>query len=345
MQVLEQTMPFGKSEDLPFDLYVMDGEGHHELGVKDAINAEWLDFRNKGIGGSDVAAIMGISKYRTPVEVWMEKRGLKEPADLSDKEAVEWGNRLESIVRDKFAETHPELMVMELPASLVSRERPWAHANLDGCVKNGDGEWGVLEIKTVGKNREKDWADGVPDYYLTQVTHYLSVTGWKYAWVAALIGGQHYVEFKVMRDEDDVAMVESAVDTFWNDCVVGGALPQIVGGSTESGALLDLFGAESSEYVQPENANHFDTLVHDYQEAKACEKKYAEQAKRIANDIRAVVGSAKGAVSDVYKVTWVKSASTRFDSKRFAAEHPDMAQGYMVSSLADRGLRVSEVKR
>lgn len=345
MQVLERTMPFGKSENLPFDMYVMDGEGHHELGVKDAINAEWLDFRNKGIGGSDVAAIMGISKYRSPVEVWMEKRGLKEPQDLSDKEAVEWGNRLESIVRDKFAETHPELMVMELPASLVSHNRPWAHANLDGCVKDEHGEWGVLEIKTVGKNREKDWADGVPDYYLTQVTHYLSVTGWKYAWVVALIGGQHYVEFKVMRDEDDVAMVESAVDTFWNDCVVGGALPQIVGGSTESGALLDLFGVESSEYVQPENVNHFDTLVHDYQEAKACEKKYAEQAKRIANDIRAMVGSAKGAVSDVYKVTWVKSASTRFDSKRFAAEHPNMAQGYMVSSLADRGLRVSEVKR
>ena len=176
MQVLEQTMPFGKSENLPFNLYVMDNDD------------EWLDFRSKGIGGSDVAAIMGISKYRSPVEVWMEKRGLKEPADLSDKEAVEWGNRLESIVRDKFAEMHPELMVMELPASLVSHNRPWAHANLDGCVKDEHGDWGVLEIKTVGKNREKDWADGVPDYYLTQVTHYLSVTGWKYAWVAALIG-------------------------------------------------------------------------------------------------------------------------------------------------------------
>lgn len=306
---------------------------------------DWLDFRNRGVGGSDVAAIMGISAYKSPVEVWMEKTGRKQPADLSDKEAVEWGNRLESTIRDKFAEMHPEFIVSEGNATFVSKERPWAHANLDGMVRDANGDWGVLEIKTVGKNREGDWAEGVPDYYLTQVTHYLSVTGWKYAWVAALIGGQHYVEFKVMRDEEDIAMVESAVDTFWNDCVIGGALPQIVGGSTEASALLDLFGADSNEYVQPENVNHFDALVHDYQEAKACEKKYAEQAKRIANDLKATVGSAKGAISDVYKLTWVKSTTTRFDSKRFIAEHPELAKEYMVTSLTDRGVRVSGVQR
>ena len=134
---------------------------------------EWLGFRTKGVGGSDVAAIMGISAYRSPVEVWMEKTGRKQPADLSDKEAVEWGNRLESIIRNKFAEMHPEFIVSESGVTFVSRKRPWAHANLDGMVRDANGDWGVLEIKTVGKNREGDWAEGVPDYYMTQVTHYL----------------------------------------------------------------------------------------------------------------------------------------------------------------------------
>lgn len=330
-QITDYRLPNGEKPE--FDVYQVEGE------------SEWLAFRNEGVGGSDVSSIMGINKYRTPIEVWMEKRGMRELADLSDKEAVEWGNRLESIVREKFSEKHDELSVSESPYSLVSKSRPWAHANLDGKVLDGDGNWGVLEIKTVGKNREGDWKDGVPDYYLTQVTHYLSVTGWSYAWVAALIGGQHYVEYRVERDEDDIAMVDSAVDTFWNDCVKGGSLPQIVGGSSEASAILDMFGAGSDEYVSPENVSHFDTLVHDYQEAKSCERKYAEQAKRIANDIRALVGGAKGAVSDVYKVTWVKSTTTRFDQKRFVAENPELAREYMVASLADRGLRVSGVRR
>lgn len=316
-----------------FEVFEMEGE------------SEWLAFRNDGVGGSEVSAIMGISKYRSPVEVWMEKRGLKEPQDLSDKEAVEWGNRLESIIRDKFSEGHPELGVHESPHTFVDRGRPWAHANLDGMAVDESGNWGVVEIKTVGKNREDDWADGVPDYYLTQVTHYLSVTGWTYAWVAALIGGQHYVEFRVERDEDDIKAVNDAVDTFWKDCVIGGALPQIVGTQTEAGALLDVFGVESTEYAAPEDIRHFDNLVSEYTEAKRCERVYADHAKRIANEIRAAIGSNKGAQSDVYKVTWVKSYASRFDKRRFAQENPDLVEKYTVRYLKDSGLRVRDVSQ
>ena len=316
----------------PFDAYVMDDE------------AEWLEFRKSGVGGSDVAAIMGISSYRSPLEVWMEKTGRKESDDLSGKESVEWGNRLEDIIRVKFRESHPEFNVSEFNASLVCRERPWAHANLDGRIRDKDGNWGILEIKTVGKNRENDWKDGVPDYYLTQVTHYMSVTGWRFAYVAALIGGQHYVEYRVEWDDDDVASVTQAVDSFWREYVEKDVMPQLVGSPSESRALLDMYGVESSEYVTPDNMDHFDTLVHDYQEAKACEKQYAERAKRIANDIRAATGSGKGVISDVYRVTWVKSTATKFDQKRFCEENPELAERYMTAYLRDGGLRISAVK-
>lgn len=319
-------------KDRPFDAYVMDSD------------EEWLDFRKSGVGGSDVAAIMGISSYRSPLEVWMEKTGRKDSDDLSGKESVEWGNRLEDIIRVKFREEHPEFFVSEFKASLVSRERPWAHANLDGRIRTKDGEWGILEIKTVGKNREDDWKHGVPDYYLTQVTHYMSVTGWRFAYVAALIGGQHYVEYRVDWDDGDVSAVVQAVDNFWREYVEKDVMPQLVGLSSESKALLDMYGAGATEYVAPENNDHFDTLVHDYQEAKSCEKKYAEQAKRIANDIRAAAGSNKGVVSDVYRVTWVKSTASRFDQKRFCEEHPELAEQYMTAYLRDGGLRISAVK-
>ena len=321
----------GTDRELPFDTYSMVDDN------------DWLDFRTKGIGGSDVASLMGISKYRTPVEVWLEKRGLRQPEDLSDKEAVEWGVRLEAIVRIKFAEVHPELRVETLAATLVSKSRPWAHANLDGYLIDANGEYGVLEIKTVGKNREKDWATGVPDYYMTQVTHYLSVTGFKYAWVAALIGGQHYVEYRVERDDEDIRLVDESVDLFWNECVLGGNLPEVVGTQNEAKALMDIFGIGSDEYGAPENEVYFNQLVADYQEAKACERMYAERAKKISNDLRAAVGSKKGVESSRYKITWVKSSSSRFEKKRFAEEHPDLMSEYTTTYLKDGGLRVSEV--
>ena len=73
-------------------------------GSPDEVNAKWERARRGGIGGSDVAAIMGISKYRSPYEVWLEKTGRVEPKDISGKQAVEWGNRLEDTVARKFAE-------------------------------------------------------------------------------------------------------------------------------------------------------------------------------------------------------------------------------------------------
>ncbi len=307
-------------------------------------NEEWLALRAEGIGGSDASTILGINKYKSPVELWLERTGRVEPQDLSDNEAVQWGNRLESTVRGHFASLHPEYQVSELFATLISKDRPWAHANLDGVLVDANGEKGVLEIKTAGANRASDWKDGVPDYYLAQVTHYLSVTGWGYAWVAALIGGQQYVEYKVMRDEDDVRMVSEAVDTFWNDYVVKGVMPQIVGTSGESRAMLEAYGMGDG-FVSPENNAHFDKLVAEYQDAKAKEKAYGDVARKMANDIRAMIGSNKGVISDVYKVTWVKSLRSSIDTKRLKAEHPEIVAEYETSSPRDGGLRISGAKK
>lgn len=318
--------------DGPYECYVMDG------------GDDWLNFRSVGIGGSDVSSIMGINRYRSPVEVWLEKTGRAMPDDLSGNEAVEWGNRLEAMVRLKFAEGHPELEVATVDGTLVAKGRDWAHANLDGRVVDESGEWGVLEIKTAGAARSSDWEDGVPDYYLAQVTHYLSVTGWKYAWVAALIGGQHYVEYRVDRDEEDVEAVDATVDTFWHEFVEGDVMPAVIGTESESKALFGTFSGRDG--VAPvENIAHFDRLVEEYRSAKAMEKAAGEQARRAANELRAAVGDHKCAESDVWRVTWVKSTQTKFDAKRFRAEHPDLAPEYDTTSPVDRGLRVSKVKR
>lgn len=312
--------------DAPYDVIVCETDD------------EWHELRSKGIGGSEVSTILGINKYSTPVELWLVKTGRVQPKDLSDKESVEWGNILEPVIRAEFARRHPEFEVSESKQTLVSVERPWAHANLDGTVV-ADGEIGVLEIKTVGERRASDWDDGVPDYYLAQVTHYLSVTGWGFAYVVALIGGQRYVEFRVDRDEGDIRAVNEAVDTFWNEFVLKDVMPAMVGTSGESAAMFDAFDSDG-DIATPENFAHFDALVEEYQQAKAMADHYADIKRRLGNELRAAVGGHKGAKSDVFSVSWVRTYETRIDGKRLMAELPEIAERYGARKPKDMGIRI-----
>lgn len=324
------TVELGFDAEMPFRAYVMDNDD------------DWHAFRTKGIGGSDVAPIMGISKWRTPIEVWLERTGRDVPDDISDNPNVHWGVVLESVIADEFARRHPEFEVSEVKATLVSKARPWAHANLDRRIKDGDGNWGVLEIKTA--RYDKDWKDGVPDYYLTQVTHYLSVTGWKFAYVAVLIGGSDYREYRIERDEGDIRMVDSMVDDFWKNYVVQGVMPQLIGLQAEAGPLAKAIGP-GSEIGAPDDYAGFDELVRRYEEAGRQIEALKESRAADGIRLRNLIGKHKALMSDVWKVTWVRGDKTRFDTRRFRKENPELAKAYEVTSVSDNGLRVSEVAR
>lgn len=323
----------GMPEDSPFDAYVAETD------------QEWLDFRKQGIGGSDTSAIIGVSKWRTPIETWMEKTGRREVPDLSSKESVEWGTLLEPVIRNKFARSHPELRVFEVNASLVSKDREWAHANLDGVIVDADGNFGILEIKTAGYRSEKDWSDGVPDYYMAQVTHYMGVTGWKYAYVAVLIGGQKYLEFRVERDDEDVEFVAAQVDVFWNECVKGGSMPVILGRQEESRAALALSPKGHGEHhVTGRGAvTEFNNLVWKYLNARDEEANAKSRKDDASAKLKILVGDSNAVTSDIYKVVWSRGVRTTFDKKRLAEEHPEIYDQYAKAIPSDWGLRVTEI--
>lgn len=319
---------------------MISGENQHFTLIRCADDADWLAQRTKGVGGSDVAAIMGLSPWRTPMQVWAEKTGRAEPEDLSGKPYVTFGVTMEPVIGKWYADHHPERKVRRVNAICQSIARPWAQASLDYEVRDGN-RWGVLEIKTA--RTASDWQSGVPAYYLTQVTHYLSVTGRPFADVAVFFRDTcEYATYRIERDEEDVSAVDQAVDTFWHDYVEAGVMPVLAGTSGEAATLTSMYGLPDGEIgytLDPEVVQ----AISDYQEAAAREKEAREVKTAASTKLAAQIGNRKGLETDVARVTWVRSERTTLDAKRLQAEQPDIFAEYSCRVVRNGGIRIKEL--
>ena len=178
------------------------------IGLFENGSPEWHAVRAEGVGGSEVGTICGLNKWESAFTLWAKKSG-KISDQIPQSEPMEWGSRLESVILDKFVESHPELEVWGEAGSWRNEYDSWAHANPDGIYRREDGFYGIIEIKTaaypddwqIGSQGVLGASSGVPRYYLTQVQHYLRVFGFKEAIVCALFTGNKYREYLVEADE------------------------------------------------------------------------------------------------------------------------------------------------
>lgn len=181
-----------------------------ELELKQG-TAEWLEWRRGGVTATEAAAIAEMSKWATPLSTYEAK---KKPADsAAPKTAVqEWGSRIEDLLRQKFAENHPEFKVE--PGNCF--ERDWQRASLDGTAETESGERYILECKT-GRSMD-DWNSGrynVPDGYYAQVQWQMLVTGMRKVYFAVLINGYEYFERVVEYDEPFANGMAIKCRMFW----------------------------------------------------------------------------------------------------------------------------------
>ena len=179
----------------------------------------WLQNRKTGIGGSDAPAIMGLSAWKTPLQVYMEKRGELDNS-FYDNDAMEWGRRLEPVIRQKYCDlTGLEVAV---PQDIIR------HPLHDFIIGTPDGLAAdrVLEIKTA---RSMDsWGeagtDQIPLNYLVQVQHYMLITGLSAADIAVLFGGTDFKIYNVFADYELHALMLNKEVEFWNN-VQNGVAP------------------------------------------------------------------------------------------------------------------------
>lgn len=168
------------------------------------------------IGGSACASALGESPFKTRLMLYKEMIGEVEPEDISNKPAVYWGNRLESVIADEFAlRTGKAIKVVEDTIYHPAFEYMIAHLDR-GIV----GELALLECKTAGASGARFWGpDGggkgdIPHHYYLQVMHYMAVTGFERAYVAVLIGGNDFRMYLIERDENEIARIIAGESEF-----------------------------------------------------------------------------------------------------------------------------------
>ena len=195
---------------------------------------EWLNARKNHIGGSDASACVGLNPYKTNVELWEEKTGLRQPEDISGKDYVIYGTRAEEHLRALFILDFPEYQVFYDENNMfLNSDYPWMHASLDGELMDQEGRDGILETKTteiLQSVQKEKWNGRIPDNYFCQVLHYLAVTGYEFAILKAQLksdwGGElriatkhYFIERKDV--EEDIKYLVEAESRFWNFVELG----------------------------------------------------------------------------------------------------------------------------
>ena len=211
--------------------------------IKGISREQWLSHRRRGIGGSEVAAILGISRWKSPLQVWQDKTGRAEPEP--ENSAMYWGSIHEDTVAKEFAKRTGRAvwrcnhMIVD-GHSIGDLDRLICIDGKRPLVGNEFRTDAILECKTANEYAKPEWGpeetDDIPDYYITQCLPYLGLTGVPTCRLAVLIGGNDFRTYTIHRDEDLIAHMKEEVERFWHDHVEADVPP--APRSSEDVALL-----------------------------------------------------------------------------------------------------------
>lgn len=281
--------------------------------------------RMRGIGGSDAAAVCGLSKWTTPYQLWEQKLGLSETIP---NQAMHWGSILEPLVRSEYERLTGRKVL--LPQTIWSEKWPFALANIDGVTLDDR----LVEIKTAarGDGWGEPGTDEIPEYYVLQIQHYMAVTGLEVCDIAVLIAGSDFRIYEVLADHELIDILMTREAEFWRH-VEDKVPPSLM--------TMDDVRAKFPKH----NGQMRRALGDDVAKLNAL-KKVNEQIKELQleadflqREICESIGDYDGLMTADEKplVTWrAPKPGSKFDAKAFQASHPELYEKFCVESQGSR---------
>ena len=297
---------------------------------------EWLEQRRTlGIGGSECAPAIGLSTpYNSRMKLWVNKRGISKPEDLSSLERIEWGLRAEDMIAQAFKDKHPECKIKKNNFILQSAEHSFMIADLDREGVDEQGRKFVLEIKNVSEYMQKEWRDeDIPVSYELQVLHYLIVTGYEYGYIVALIGGNKYIEKMITIDDSVKQTIIEGEREFWT-MVQENEMPEPDGSDADGETIEFLYQAEEGKII--ELPDDVDFLTRQYLQLSEQIKMYEKGKEECKQRLQMKLKDAEKGETNNFVISWKQYVTQRSDSKLIQSKYPDIYQESLKETTARR---------
>lgn len=284
----------------------------------------WLEYRKKGIGGSDASVVCGINKYKSPIELWMEKTDQLPYQEAG--EAAYWGSVLEDIVRSEFTK-RTGINVQIVKQLLQSEDHPFMQANLDGICESPEHGTCIFEAKTASAYKVSEWDNCIPAEYMLQIQHYMAVTGYKGTYIAVLIGGNTFKWKFVERDEEIIAMLINLEADFWDH--VTSFTPPPVDGTDACAKFIAERYSESVSGSRVDLQDKAEQLLLEYDESAELLNAATERKQKAENQLKELLGTNEVGICGNRIITWKTNVQERLDSKLLKAEQPELFKQYL----------------
>ncbi len=268
--------------------------------------AEW-NKRKEYIGASEAAAVVGVSRWSTPLQVWAIKTG---QIPYSDEETLQqWvGTNLEEIVAKRFTkETGQKVRRVNEP--FRHKKYPFLTCQIDRKIV---GEDTILECKTASAYKVKEWdEEEIPIEYILQVYHQLACTGYKKAFIACLIGNHKFVIKEILYDESVIKDLVKKEVYFWKEFVEKKIMPGMIS-AKDGDVLYQLFpvAIEGDPLPLDDEAN---IIIENLDALKSDKKSLEYQIEKKKNQLKAMLGDSEVGETSIYQVTWKNSIRKAYE--------------------------------
>lgn len=303
-------------------------------------NQDFTQERAKHLGGSDLGAILGLSKYRTALDVWMEKTG--KSIKTESTMPLRFGSFAESFVANEYGR-ETGFALLEYTPIILHKEHSFLGGHIDRFVVPSnflakdelftkDGQCvatHILECKTANPFSQSEWGepgtDQVPMAYLVQCLWYLLLTQLERADLAVLFGNSDLRTYTITRDPSlEEVLLEKAVQ-FW-DCYVKTDLPPPAQNEMDYKKLFAKSVLSKAVEAQPSTVELLATLPSVQTELEQCEARISSIKKVLMSEMQdAEILSFGGQTLATWKAPKI---SYRFDVKKFEQDHPELAAQY-----------------
>jgi putative phage-type endonuclease len=305
--------------------------------------AGWLAARTKGIGGSDIGPICGVSPFSSARKIYFNKTGqfkdALEPSGASI-ERMHFGHLLEPIVADEYA-ARTGRKLMKVDATFVHKDFQWALANVDRLIVDDDGKpYGILECKTTSEYNNEDWENAdIPMTYIYQLNWYMWILDIKFGAFACLVGGNKFYYYEVYRNDELInnTLIPTA-KSFWFDNVLALKEPELQAVDTEYANMVYAEVEKNSEItLDTDEANELAATVF---KCKAEIKELTSILDEAQNRLKDKLQEHEFGYCRDYTVRWAPRSTTRVDTARLKRDFPDVYE----ACKATTSYRVMTVK-